>query len=62
VTFEPLHVRVECEGQLTRGLTLADRRERPAGGKPPSTCRVALDVDAERALRLVLERLCPASA
>src|SRR5262245_2732278 len=62
VAFEPLHVEVECEGQLTRGLTLADRRQRPAGRDTAPTCRVALDVDAERALRLVLEGLCPASA
>jgi purine nucleosidase/pyrimidine-specific ribonucleoside hydrolase len=62
VTFEALHVEVECEGRLTRGLTLADRR-RPAAGRPASpTCRVALAVDVERALRLVLEGLCPASA
>jgi purine nucleosidase/pyrimidine-specific ribonucleoside hydrolase len=62
VAFEPLHVEVECEGQLTRGLTLADRRPRPAGRATAPTCRVALDVDVERALRLVLEGLCPASA
>jgi inosine-uridine nucleoside N-ribohydrolase len=62
VTFEALHVEVECEGRLTRGLTLADRRG-PAAGRPASpTCRVALAVDVERALRLVLEGLCPASA
>jgi purine nucleosidase/pyrimidine-specific ribonucleoside hydrolase len=61
VTLEPLHVQVECEGRLTRGLTLADRRRRTGGATPP-TCRVALDVDADRALRVVLEGLCPASA
>ncbi|HEY7038101.1 MAG TPA: nucleoside hydrolase [Methylomirabilota bacterium] len=61
VTFERLSVEVECEGRLTRGLTLADRRRRPGGAQPP-TCRVALDVDAERALRFVLEGLCRASA
>ena len=61
VTFERLSVEVECEGRLTRGLTVADRRRRPDGGPTPPTCRVALDVDAERALRLILEGLCPAS-
>ncbi|HEX7212580.1 MAG TPA: nucleoside hydrolase [Methylomirabilota bacterium] len=61
VTFEALHVEVECEGRLTRGLTLADRRRPPPGRLAP-TCRVALAVDVERALRLVLEGLCPASA
>jgi purine nucleosidase/pyrimidine-specific ribonucleoside hydrolase len=62
VTFEPLCVEVECEGKLTRGLSLADRREIPSHRKRAPTCRVAVDVDAERVLRLVLERLCPVSA
>ena len=62
VEFEPLSIEVECEGKLTRGLTLADRRAIPSHRKKMPTCRVALDVDAERVLRLVLERLCPASA
>ncbi len=62
VAFEPLCVEVECEGKLTRGLTLADRREIPAHRKRTPTCRVAMDVDAERVLAMVLERLCPVSA
>ena len=62
VTFEPTCVEVECEGRLTRGMALADRREIPSHRKRAPTCRVAVDVDAERVLRLVLERLCPASA
>lgn len=62
VTFEPLHVEVECEGRLTRGLSLADRREVPSHRKRASTCHVAVDVDAERVLQMVLERLCPVSA
>ena len=62
VALEPLHVDVECEGRLTRGLSLADRREIPSHRKRASTCRVAVDVDAERVLRMVLERLCPVSA
>jgi inosine-uridine nucleoside N-ribohydrolase len=62
VTLEPLSVEVECEGRLTRGLSLADRRAIPSHRKRASTCRVAVNVDAERVLRLVLERLCPASA
>ena len=62
VTFEPLVVEVECEGKLTRGLSLADRRAIPSHRKRASTCRVAIDVDAPRVLDLVLERLCPASA
>ena len=62
VSFEPLAVEIECEGKLTRGLSLADRREIPPHRKRGATCRVAGDVDAERVLRMVLERLCPVSA
>jgi purine nucleosidase/pyrimidine-specific ribonucleoside hydrolase len=62
VTFEPLSVEVECEGKLTRGLSVADRREIPSHRKRVPACRVAVDVDATRVLELVLERLCPASA
>jgi inosine-uridine nucleoside N-ribohydrolase len=60
VTFEPLHVAVECVGRLTRGMTVADRR--PHRDRPAPTCRAALDVDAPRFLRLFLERVCRASA
>ena len=60
VTLEALHVAVECQGSLTRGMTVADRR--PHRNAPPPTCRAALDVDAPRFLRLFLERVCRASA
>ena len=60
VTLEALHVVVECEGRLTRGMTVADRRPRRTG--PAPTCRAALEVDAPRFLRLFLERVCRASA
>jgi inosine-uridine nucleoside N-ribohydrolase len=62
VGFEDLHVEVECEGRVTRGLSLADRRPIPAGRKRVPNCRVALTVQAERFLTAFLERLCPASA
>lgn len=62
VGFEDLHVEIECEGRVTRGLSLADRRPIPAHRKRASNCRVALTVDAPRFLGLLLERLCPASA
>jgi inosine-uridine nucleoside N-ribohydrolase len=62
VTFEPMSVEVECEGKLTRGLSLADRRAIPSHRKRVPSCRVAMDVDADAVLRLFLERLCPASA
>jgi pyrimidine-specific ribonucleoside hydrolase len=62
VSFEPMSVEVECEGKLTRGLSLADRRAIPSHRKRVPSCRVAMDVDADAVLRLFLERLCPASA
>ena len=62
VTFEAMSVEVECEGKLTRGLSLADRRALPSHRKRVPSCRVAMDVDADAVLRLFLERLCPASA
>jgi purine nucleosidase/pyrimidine-specific ribonucleoside hydrolase len=61
VALEPMSVEVECEGKLTRGLSLADRRGIPSHRKRASTCRVAVDVDADRVLDLFLERLCPGS-
>jgi len=60
VTFESLHVEVECEGTLTRGMAVADRRPRSASKQRPPNCRVALSVDAERFRSLFLRRLCPA--
>jgi len=62
VGFESLHVAVESEGRLTRGMTVADRRDIESYRKEPHTCRAALRVDGPRFLRFFLERLCPASA
>ncbi len=61
VGFEPLYVEVECEGRVTRGLSLADRRRLPSERKRPPNCRVATTVDAPRFLRMFLDGLCPAS-
>jgi len=61
VGWTPLHVAVETESPLTRGLSLADRRE-GAYDRAPANCRVALTVDAPRALARVLGGLCRASA
>jgi inosine-uridine nucleoside N-ribohydrolase len=54
-----LPVAVETSGSLTRGATVVDRRSGPPSGP---ACRVALRVDAGRALRLFEERVCGASA
>lgn len=62
VRFESLHVAVEWEGRLTRGMTVADRRNIEPYRKEPPTCRAALSVAGPRFLHFFLERLCPASA
>ncbi|MBA2579103.1 MAG: nucleoside hydrolase [Euzebyaceae bacterium] len=60
VAASELPVRVECAGRHTRGMTVVDLRGLLGGGAltvdgPRSA--VALDVDAERFLDLLLERL-----
>jgi len=62
VELEPFHVDVECEGALTRGMTVADRRDIPAQRKKAPNCRAALRVDVERSLQFFLERVCRTSA
>ena len=62
VRFEELHVEIEGEGRITRGLSLADRRPIPLHKKRHPNCRVAMSVDVPRFLDLFLDRLCPASA
>ncbi len=61
VTTTPLHVDVETQGDITRGMTLADLRPLRDGLKPPSNLQVALEVDAERFLAFFKERLCQRS-
>ncbi len=62
VRFEPLHVEVECEGRITRGMSIADRRSIAPHHKGRPNCRVAVSVDAPRFLQFFLDRLCLASA
>ncbi|MBI2371315.1 MAG: nucleoside hydrolase [Deltaproteobacteria bacterium] len=52
----PLSVGVECEGALTRGMTVADLRSRPTGRRPAPNVEVAMEVEAPRFLDLFLER------
>jgi inosine-uridine nucleoside N-ribohydrolase len=59
--FDRLHVAVEREGRVTRGLTVADLRPIASHRKSVPNCEVAMRVDAARVLALVLGRLCPAS-
>jgi purine nucleosidase/pyrimidine-specific ribonucleoside hydrolase len=62
VETETFPVAVECEGVLTRGVTVVDRRSpiRRREGWPG--CRVALRVDAARFLKLFEEGLWAGSA
>lgn len=62
VGLEPLHVQVETESDLTRGLSLADRRPGAPEDRRLPNCHVALAVDAPRAVALTLEGLCRACA
>jgi inosine-uridine nucleoside N-ribohydrolase len=56
VKTRPMWVQVEATGEITRGMTVADRRPYRTHGKP--NLHVALEVDAERFLSLFIERLC----
>jgi len=56
VKTRPLFVQVETRGEITTGMTVADRRPFRAEGQP--NVEVALDVDADRFLSLFMERLC----
>lgn len=56
VRTQPLYVQVETRGEITAGMTVADRRPFRAAGR--SNIEVALEVDADRFLSLFMERLC----
>ncbi|MEK6804047.1 MAG: nucleoside hydrolase [Nitrospirota bacterium] len=56
---EPLHVAVEMAGRVSRGITIADRRLRTPEEKARPNMRVAVDVDVDRTLSLLRNRLCP---
>lgn len=57
-----LHVDVETQGLITEGMTLADRRPMPGGGKARPNVQAALEVDAKRFLAFFEERLCRKSS
>jgi inosine-uridine nucleoside N-ribohydrolase len=56
VKTQPLYVQVETRGEITAGMTVADRRPFRAEGRP--NVEVALEVEADRFLTLFMERLC----
>ncbi|RMF87840.1 MAG: nucleoside hydrolase, partial [Nitrospinota bacterium] len=57
VSTEQLHVEIETEGEITEGMTVADRRPLKPVWKRPPNAEVCFDVDVSRFLSLFLERL-----
>jgi inosine-uridine nucleoside N-ribohydrolase len=53
-TCRDVHVRIETQGRLTRGQTVADLRGQ---GSAPPNVTVALGVDAARLTHLWVERV-----
>jgi inosine-uridine nucleoside N-ribohydrolase len=53
-TCQDVHVRIETQGQLTRGQTVADLRGQ---GSAPPNVTVAFAVDAARLTQLWVERV-----
>jgi inosine-uridine nucleoside N-ribohydrolase len=62
VVCESMHIDVETRGDVTEGMTVADRRPIRASAKKTPNAEVCLDVNASRFLSLFLERLCPESS
>ncbi len=58
VSAVPMHVEIETKGEVTRGMTVADRRPIVQKRKRSPNAQVCLDVDAHRFLSLFLERVC----
>ena len=58
VSCEPMHVKIETRGEITQGMTVADRRSIRLPVADPPNAEVCLDVDAPRFLEFFLERLC----
>ncbi|MBW2122049.1 MAG: nucleoside hydrolase, partial [Deltaproteobacteria bacterium] len=58
VSRTPLPVQIETRGEVTEGMTVADRRPVRADLKKRPNAEVCLDVDSSRFLSFFLERLC----
>jgi inosine-uridine nucleoside N-ribohydrolase len=58
-TVERRHVGIELRGELTRGMTVIDRRT--LVDRPAANCEVVTDVDADAAWRLVVDAVAAAS-
>ena len=61
VGLVPLHVAVETEGSVSVGATIADRRRLRGAHQSRPNVQAALRVQADRARRLITERLCRTS-
>jgi purine nucleosidase/pyrimidine-specific ribonucleoside hydrolase len=57
LTTEPMHVQVEARGEVTEGMTLADRRPISPEWKSPPNAQVGVGVEADRFIAFFLERL-----
>jgi purine nucleosidase/pyrimidine-specific ribonucleoside hydrolase len=57
ITTAPMHVQVETRGEVTEGMTLADRRPISPQWKGPPNVQVGVEVDADRFVAFFLERL-----
>ncbi|WP_308640101.1 nucleoside hydrolase [Paenibacillus silvisoli] len=52
VQTQQMNLRVECRGEHTLGMTVADLRRKPTVGSPVQVC---VDVDGDRAIDLMLD-------
>ena len=57
VTTEAMPVDIETRGDITEGMTVADRRAMHASAKKPPTADVCIQVDAPRFIAFFLKRL-----
>jgi ribokinase len=57
VSCVPLPLHIETQGTYTRGMTVADRRERAHGANDGAMVDIALQVDVDRMLSLFAERV-----
>jgi ribokinase len=57
VSCTPLPLHIETQGEYTRGLTVADRRQRAHGANAGAIVDIALQVDVDRLLSLFAERV-----
>lgn len=57
VSMQAMHIEIETQGEITQGMTVADRRSlKPALKKPPNA-EICVGVDAQRFVSFLLERI-----